>query len=168
MTRYETLDFESEEDFLEWLGVTANIIKAFEHRGYALYKLGRAPMMFTEIEMIMEFVQDGRAEDALEISTYYLPLPLVKDSRDTFLVRKAFEEMIRQLRGPYFLDLIHKPDNTVEVLGKHLVDTIRVEPPFLHLIVDVKFGRGEENTIEIPLAEAPYRIAKQLMMSLRG
>lgn len=160
--------FNNPKDLIEWIAVTHGIILAFEQRGYGLYKLGRGPMMFSDIEMILEFVQYGRAEDVLEIGYRYLPLPLLKDSTDHFQMRKAIGEMILQLRGPFFIDIGTNPDGTPKVLGKHLIDTVGVYPPFLHLGTDVKFAQiTTENTIVLHLSMAADVIKKQLMMSLR-
>lgn len=160
--------FKEPEELLEWIAVTHGIILAFEQRGYGLYKLGYGPMMFSDIEMIMEFVQFGRAEDVLEIGYRYLPLPLLKDSTDHFQMRKAIEEMIMQLRGPFFIDIGTNAEGKPEALGKHLIDTIGVYPPFLHLGTDVKFAQiTTENTIVLHLFVAADVIKKQLMMSLR-
>lgn len=157
-----------EADFMEWTHTTNDIIKAFADRGWALYELGQGPMMFTSVDMIMEFVKDGRAEDVLKVGINYLPLPLVQDSRDTFQVTKAVEEMGKQLRGPYFVNLATMDDESVIVLGQHLVDSIVVEPPFLNLVTDVRFGyKVDYNTIEIHLTEVAHTIHKQIMLALR-
>jgi hypothetical protein len=160
--------FKNPGEIIEWTLITHGIVKAFEDRGYGLYQLGKGPMMFTHIEMIMEFVQHGRAEEVLEIGFRYLPLPLIKDSKDTFQMGKAIEEMVNQLRGPYFIDVGTNAEGNAESLGKHLIDTVAVFPPGLHLSTDVRFGRvTTENTIVLHLAEAANVIRKQLMMSLR-
>lgn len=161
--------FKNPEDIIEWVMVTHNIIKAFEDRGYGLYPTGRGPMMFTSINMIMEFVQYGRAEDVLEIGIRHLPLPLLKDSKDTFQMGKAVEEMALQLRGPYFIDIGTNTDGRPEALGKYLIDSVAVYPPGLHLSTDVRFGQvATDNTIVLHLAEAANVIRRQLMMSLRS
>ena len=160
--------FNELEELIEWIAVTHGIILAFEQRGYGLYKLGRGPMMFSDIEMIMEFVQYGRAEDVLEIGYRYLPLPLLKNSTDHFQMRKAIDEMILQIRGPFFIDVGTSAEGKPEALGKHLIDTIGVYPPFLHLGTDIKFAQiTTENTIVLHLSNAAQIIKKQLMMSLR-
>jgi hypothetical protein len=161
-------EFKNPEDVIEWTLITHGIIKAFEDRGYGLYPLGKGPMMFTNIEMIMEFVQYGRVEEVLEVGIRHLPLPLIEDSKDTFQMSRAYEEMIHQLRGPYFVDIGINAEGRPEALGKYLIDTIAVFPPGLHLSVDVKFGQvTTDNTIVLHLAEAANVIRKQLMMSLR-
>jgi hypothetical protein len=160
--------FKNPEEIIEWTLTTHEVIKAFEDRGYGLYQLGRGPMMFTHIEMIMEFVQHGRAEEVLEVGMRYLPLPLIKDSKDTFQMSRAYEEMIHQLRGPYFVDIGTNAEGRPEVLGKYLVDTVAIFPPGLHLSVDIKFGQvTTDNTIVLHLVNAAHVIRKQLMMSLR-
>jgi hypothetical protein len=160
--------FNKPEELIEWIAVTHGVILAFAQRGYGLYKLGRGPMMFSDIEMIMEFVQYGRAEDVLEIGYRYLPLPLLEDSKDHFQMRKAYEEMILQLRGPFFIDIGTNSAGNPEALGKHLIDTIGVYPPFLHIGTDVKFAQiTSENTIVLHLSNAAQIIMKQVMMSLR-
>jgi hypothetical protein len=99
----------------------------------------------------------------------YMPLPLVEDSRDSFQVIKAIDEMVRQVRAPYFFNCKQEKDGSITVLSKHLIDSISVEPPFLELSVDVRFGPiMEENTIEIPLIDVAVVIRKQVMMALRG
>jgi hypothetical protein len=153
--------FKNPEEVIEWTIITHGIIKAFEARGYGLYPLGKGPMMFTDIMMIMEFVQYGRAEEVLEVGIRHLPLPLIKDSKDTFQMERAIEEMAGQLRGPYFIDV---GTNS----GKYLIDTVAVYPPGLHLSVDIKFGPvTTDNTIVLHLSNAANVIKKQLMMSLR-
>jgi hypothetical protein len=160
--------FNKPEELVEWIAVTHSIIKAFEQRGYGLYRLGRGPMMFSDIEMVMEFVQCGRAEEVLEVGYRYLPLPLLKDSKDHFQMRKAVDEMVRQLRLPYFIDIGVHSNGKPKVLGKHLIDTIGVYPPFLHIGTDVKFAQiTTENTIVLHLSNAAQIITKQVMMSLR-
>lgn len=160
--------FENTSELIEWVAVTNSVIKAFEQRGYGLYKLGRGPMMFSNIEMVMEFVQYGRTEDVLEIGYRYMLLPLLKDSRDTFQMSRAIEEMIHQLRGPYFVDIGTDTEGEPKVLGRHLIDTVGVYPPFLHLGTDVKFTQATtENTIVLHLSNAAQIIMKQVMMSLR-
>jgi hypothetical protein len=161
-------EFKNPEDVIEWTLVTHGIIKAFEVRGYGLYQLGKGAMMFTDVMMILEFVQCGRAEEVLEIGYRYLPLPLIGDSKDTFQMERAIEEMARQLRGPYFIDIGTNSDGNAEALGKYLIDTVAVYPPGLHLSVDIQFGQvTTDNTIVLHLAEAANVIRKQLMMSLR-
>jgi hypothetical protein len=160
--------FKKPEELIEWVAVTHGVILAFEQRGYGLYKLGRGPMMFSDIEMIMEFVQYGRTEDVLEIGYRYLPLPLLKDSKDHNQMRKAIEEMVKQIRGPFFIDVGTNSEGKPEMLGRHLIDTIGVYPPFLHLGTDVNFAQiTTENTIVLHLSSAADIIKKQLMMSLR-
>jgi hypothetical protein len=161
--------FKDPADIVEWVVITHGIIKAFEDRGYGLYRLGKGPMMFTDTVMIMEFVQYGRAEEVLEVGYRYLPLPLLKDSKDTFQMQKAIEEMVFQLRGPYFIDIGTNADGRPEALGKYLVDTVAVFSPGLHLHTDVRFGQvTTENTIVLHLSNAANVIRKQLMMSLRA
>lgn len=163
------MKFDNQIDYAEWIATTYGIIKAFEDRGYALYELGPGPVMFTSVDMISEFIQYGRAEDVLQVGTRHMLLPLVKDSKDTFQVLKAVDEMVRQVRLPYFFNCRKEPDGGIVVLGKHLVDSIAVEPPFLEISVDVRFGPVmEENTVEIPLVDAAVVIRKQVMMALRG
>ena len=158
------MKFDNENDYLEWIAITYGIIKAFELRGYGLYELGRGPVMFTSIEMIMEFVQYGRTEDVLKVGIRYLPLPLLKDSTDVLQMQKAIEEMARQLRGPFFTDILPEKNK----VHSHLIDSVVVEPPFLNLNTDVRFAQvTTENTIEIHLSEAARIIKRQLMMSLR-
>ncbi|MBE9509343.1 MAG: hypothetical protein IMY71_00570 [Bacteroidetes bacterium] len=83
-------------------------------------------------------------------------------------MKKAIEEMVMQLRGPYFVDVGTNSDGRPEALGKHLIDTIGVYPPFLHLGTDVKFAQvTTENTIVLHLSNAAQILRKQLMMSLR-
>jgi hypothetical protein len=160
--------FKNPEEIIEWTLITHGIIKAFEDRGYGLYPLGKGPMMFTNIEMIMEFVQYGRVEEVLEVGIRHLPLPLIEDSKDTFQMSRAYEEMIHQLRGPYFVDVGTNAEGRPEALGKYLIDTVAVYPPGLHLSVDIQFGQvTTDNTIVLHLAEAANVIRKQLMMSLR-
>jgi hypothetical protein len=161
-------EFKNPEEIIEWTLITHGIIKAFEARGYGLYPLGKGPMMFTDIMMIMEFVQYGRAEEVLEIGIRHLPLPLIKDSKNTFQMERAIEEMAGQLRGPYFIDIGTNADGNAEALGKYLIDTVAVYPPALHLSVDIKFGQvTTDNTIVLHLINAANVIRKQLMMSLR-
>jgi hypothetical protein len=155
---------------MERIVITHGIIKSFEHRGYGLYRLGRGPMLFTNIHMVMEFVQYGRTEDILEVGMRYLPLPLIKDSSDAFQMGRAIEEMVLQLRGPYFLNLQSLSDGSIKTLGRHLIDTVVIEPPFMQLVTDPKFTGGEmsENVIEIPLHDASRTIRQQVMLSLRA
>lgn len=160
--------FDDPASMIEWIAITHGVIKACESRGYGLYKLGRGPMMFTDIVMVMEFVQYGRTEEVLEVGYRYLPLPLIEDSKDTFQMQRAIEEMALQLRGPYFIDVGINSDGNPEALGKHLVDTIAVFPPGLHLHTDVRFSQvTTENTIVLHLSNAAHILKKQLMMSLR-
>ena len=161
--------FENEVDFSEWITTTHGVIKAFEDRGYALYELGPGPVMFTTSDMIGEFIQFGRAEDVLQVGIRYMVLPLVELHSDTMQVMKAVEEMVRQMRAPYFFNCKMGIDGRVEVLNKHLIDSVAIEPPFLELSTDVRFAQVmTENTIEIPLAEAATVIGNQVMMALRG
>lgn len=161
-------EFKNASEIIEWTLVTHSIIKAFEYRGYGLYPLGKGPMMFADVEMIMEFVQYGRAEEVLEVGIRHLPLPLLKNSSDTFQMKKAIKEMVMQLRGPYFIDVGINSDGNPEALGKHLIDTVGVYPPFLHLGTDVRFGQvTTENTIVLHLSNAAGILKKQLMLCLR-
>ncbi|MCK4794812.1 MAG: hypothetical protein KAV87_64380 [Desulfobacteraceae bacterium] len=163
------MKFDNEADYGEWIATTYGIIKAFEDRGYALYELGPGPVIFTDIQMIGEFVQFGRTEDVLQVGVRYMVLPLVELHSDPMQVMQAVAEMVRQVRAPYFFNCKQESDLSVVVLGKHLIDSISVEPPFLDLSVDVRFGPVmEENTIELPLADAAIVIRKQVMMALRG
>jgi hypothetical protein len=163
------MKFNSEADYAEWISTTHGIIKAFEDRGYALYELGPGPVIFTDIQMIGEFVQFGRAEDVLQVGVRYMVLPLVELHSDTMQVMRAVGEMVKQVRAPYFFNCKQETDGSVVVLGKHLIDSISVEPPFLEMSVDVRFGPVmEENTIELPLADAALVVRKQVMMALRG
>ena len=161
--------FKNEVDFAEWISITHGIVKAFESRGYALYKLGPGPILFSSTAMIEEFVSFGRAEDVLELGIRYMLLPLVQDSKDMFQVMKCIEEMIKQVRAPYFFSCKQGEDGGVEIPSKHLIDSIAVEPPFLEISTDVRFAQvTTDNTIEIPLADAAIVIRKQVMMALRG
>ena len=163
------MKFTNETDYTEWITVTYGIIKAFEDRGYALYELGPGPVMFTTSAMIGEFVQYGRAEDVLQVGVRYMVLPLVQDSKDMFQIMMAVDEMTKQMRAPYFFNCKQDPDGGVEVLSKHLIDSIAIEPPFLEVSTDIRFAQvTTENTIEIPLADAATVIRNQVMMALRG
>lgn len=163
------MKFDNETDLAEWIATTYGVIKAFEDRGYALYELGVGPMMFGSAAMIEEFIQFGRAEDVLQVGKRHMLLPLVNDSKDPFQVFKAVDEMARQVRAPYFFNCRKEPDGGVVVLGKHLIDSVAVEPPFLEMSCDVRFGPVmQENTVEIPLVDAHIIIRKQVMMALRG
>jgi hypothetical protein len=166
--RISEMEFDSESDYAEWIGVTYGIIKAFEDRGWALYELGPGPVMFNDIRMIDEFIQYGRAEDVLKVGIRYMILPLVRDSKDPFQIHKAVEEVTRQVRAPYFFNCKQDTDGGVEVLSRHLIDSVAVEPPFLEMSVDVRFGPVmEENTVEIPLGDAATVVRKQIMLALR-
>lgn len=163
------MKFDNEADYAEWIGTTCGIIKAFEDRGYALYELGPGPVIFTDIQMIGEFVQFGRAEDVLQMGVRYMVLPLVELHSDPMQVMRAVGEMVKQVRAPYFFNCKRETDGSVVVLGKHLIDSVSVEPPFLDLSVDVRFGPVmKENTIEIPLVDAAIVIRRQVMMALRS
>lgn len=163
------MKFTNEVDYVEWIATTYGIIRAFEDRGYALYELGPGPIMFGSVAMIEEFIQFGRAEEVLNVGMRHMLLPLVKNSEDSFQVMKAVDEMVKQVRAPYFFNCKQGTDGSVEVLSRHLIDSVAVEPPFLEMSVDVRFGPVmEENTIEIPLVDAPLVIKKQVMMALRG
>ena len=160
--------FSNPGEIFEWTLITHEIIKAFEDRGYGLYQLGKGPMNFTSITMIMEFVQFGRAEEVLELGFRYLPLPLLEDSTDAFQMGKAIGEMTAQLRGPFFTNCLINKDGVPEKVSSHLIDSISVESPFLNLHCDVRFCQvTTENMIEIHLSKAAAVIRKQLMMSLR-
>jgi hypothetical protein len=161
--------FENPVDVLEWIAITYEIIKAFEDRGYGLYKIGKGPTIFTSIEMLMEFVQYGRERDTLEIGYRHIPLPLVEDSADHILVGRAIKEMTSQLRGPFFSNLKTNADGSVEMISNHLIDSVTVKSPFLELSTDIRFFEGyQENTIILPLVNAAHTIRQQLMMSFRG
>ena len=163
------MEFKSETDYAEWIATTHGIVKAFERRGYALYELGPGTMLFTTSDMIGEFVQFGRAEDVLQVGIRHMVLPLVKESKDMFQVMKAIEEMVKQMRAPYFFNCKMDTDSGVEVTSKHLIDSVAIEPPFLEVSCDMRFAEGiQENTIEIPLADAATVIENQVMMALRG
>jgi hypothetical protein len=163
------MKFDNKADYAEWIATTYGVIKAFEDRGYALYELGAGPMMFSGTAMIEEFIQYGRAEDVLRVGIRHMLLPLVNDPKDPFQVLKAVDEMVRQVRSPYFFNCRKDPDGGIVVLGKHLIDSVAVEPPFLEMSCDVRFGPVmKENTVEIPLVDAPVIIRKQVMMALRG
>jgi hypothetical protein len=163
------MKFDNETDYTEWIVTTYGIIKAFEDRGYALYELGPGPVMFTGVGMIEEFIQYGRTEDVLQVGIRYMLLPLVELHSDPRQVMKAIEEMVRQVRAPYFFNCKQDEDGGVEVLSKHLIDSIAVEPPFLEMSTDVRFGQvTNENTVEIPLADAATVVRNQIMMALRG
>jgi hypothetical protein len=164
----EKTPFMNSAEVVEWTLVTHGLIVAFEQRGYGLYKLGRGPMMFSGIEMIMEFVGYGRAEEVLEVNWRYLPLPLIKDSKDTFQMQKAIEEMVYQLRGPFFTNILVDKEGEPAKTRSHLIDSISVEPPFLNLYCDIRFCQmTTENTIEIHLSGAAEVIRRQFSMSLR-
>ena len=163
------MKFDNPIDAQEWAAVTNGIIKAFEGRGYGIYELGPGAMMFSSAAMIEEFIQFGRAEDVLEVGMRYMLLPLVKDSKDSFQVFRAVDEMIKQVRAPYFFNCKQSADKSVEVLSKHLIDSIAIEPPFLEMSADVRFGPVmQENTVEIPLADAATVVKNQVMLALRG
>lgn len=158
----------TEADLFEWILVTNGIIHAFETRGWALYPVGKGPMMFSCTSQVMEIVSFGREGDAMEIGVRYMLLPLIEDSKDTFQMQKAIEEVCRRLGGPYYADLEDSKDGT-EILGRHLIDSTSVEPPNLELHLDVKFQQVmTENTVMLPLATAANTICKQMLMSLRG
>ena len=163
------MEFNSEVDYAEWITTTYGIVKAFEDRGYALYELGPGPVMFTGVQMIEEFIQFGRTEDVLQVGIRYMLLPLVELHSDPMQVMRAIAEMVRQVRAPYFFNCRQNEDGGVEILSKHLIDSVAVEPPFLDLSVDVRFGPiTEGNTIEIPLVDTATVIRNQVMMALRG
>ena len=162
------MKFNTEADTHECIIVTHGIIQAFEDRGWALYGLGPAPMMFTDMNMVMEFVQYGREGNVLEDGIRYLPLPLLKDSTDRYQMARAIDEMVKQLRGPYFLDLQTESDGSITCLGKHLIDAVMLDSPFLNVITDVRFSQTtRENIIELDLATAAYTIRRQVMLAFR-
>jgi len=160
--------FDNMGELYEYIGITHGVIQAFEKRGWGLYYVGRGPMMFATASQVMEIVSWGRTEDVLEIGGRYIPLPLIEDSKDTFQMMRAVEEMVRQIRGPYYVEL--KMDGEeIEIVSRHLIDSISLEPPFLDLHCDVRFQQvTTENTIELHLAQAADKICVQVLMSLRG
>ena len=156
------------DNAMEQVFVTNAVIKAFERRGWGLYPVGRGPVMFTSVEMVMEVVSFGREEEMLESGMRYMLLPLLKDSTDRWQMCRAIEAMAIELRMPYFVNLKSTKDG-VEVLGRHLIDTVEIDSPFLNFHTDTRFQQvTTDNTIEVHLAGAVTTILKQVTMAFRA
>lgn len=165
------MKFDNEVDYAEWIATTYGIIKAFEDRGYALYAIGSAEApAFITLDLISNLIAFGPTEDVLDIDLRYVPLPLVaKEQRnDPVVVRTAIDLMVHNMRGPYFVDLQTDPeDGSVTPKGSHLVDSLLIDPPYLYLVIDSRFGSGKAGSIELHLATAAHKVRSQLMLALR-
>jgi hypothetical protein len=167
------MNFDNEADFSEWIVITHGIIKAFEDRGYALYSVGTsdAPAFIGSKDLLGELVSFGPTTDVLEPGFRFIPLPLVAKGQrsDPVAVFAAVDLMIHSMRGPYFIDLqTDEKDGSVTPIGSHLVDSLLIEPPFLYLVIDSRFGSGRTGSIELHLATAAHKIRGQLMLALRA
>ena len=165
------MKFDNEADFSEWIAVTYGIIKAFEDRGYALYAIGASNSMtfIGSKEQLGEVISFGPEEHVLEPGIRFVPLPLVDKGQrsDPKAVFAAADLMVHNLRGPYFIDLQTEKDGSVTPIGTHLVDSVHVEPPYLYMVLDSRFGSGKAGSIELHLADAAFKIRSQLMLALR-
>ena len=154
-------------DVMEQTFVTNAIIKAFEHRGWGLYSVGRGPVMFTSLEMVMEVVSFGREEKMLDTGMRYMLLPLLKDSADKYQMARAVEQLAVELRGPYFVNM-KATEEGVEILSRHLIDTVEIEPPFLNFHTDTRFAQvTADTTVEVHLSGAVQAVLKQVTLALR-
>ena len=150
--------------------ITYDIICAFQDRGYSLFSVGLTTSVVPlSPQLLDDIITFGPEEKVLDAGIRYIPLPLVdKDQRqDPKAIRAAAEEMARQMRGPYFVDLKTNDDNSVEPVGIYLVDSLLVQAPCLYLVIDSRFGSGAKGSIELPVAVAAWKIRKQLMLALR-
>jgi len=164
------MKFDNEADYAEWIATTHGIIEAFKARGYALYVIGAADSVaFMGPDLLNNVISFGPTEDVLELGLRYIPLPLVnKEQRDNpAAVMAAVNQMIFNIRGPFFLDLQTMDDGNIEARGAHLIDSIFIEPPFLYMVIDSRFGSGKEGSIELHLSEAAHKISRQVQLALR-
>jgi len=167
------MKLDNEADYLEWIATTHGIIKAFEHRGYALYLYATAdscmPMM--SLDQLDDLISFGPVDDVLELGIRYIPLPLVAEEQRSIpkAVRAAAGKMAEEGRGPFFIDLLTSTkDNSVTPIGIYLVDSLYIEAPYLYLVIDSRFGNGMKGSIELPLATASDIIVAQMQMALRS
>ena len=159
----------STEEMLEFGLVSTSIVKAFESRGYALYLVSSGgPVLFSDQYQVAEFVAAGREKLMLDLGMRYMVLPLV-DKDDEFLaIMQAVEVMVQQIRAPYFFNLKRTEKGGVEVMGRHVVDSVVIVSPNLELTVDPRFSNPSGNIIELPLLTASHIIQKQMLLCLRG
>jgi hypothetical protein len=167
-------EFENSTDYAEYLAVCAGIIQAFEERLYALYLLGKFdPSEITmTLDLLREYITFGPERAQLDIGALYILLPRVvdKQAKDPDAVMGAVNEMMKNLRGPFFVDLKTNEDNSVIAQGSYLVDAVALNPPNLDLILDPRMGSGCPKgncNISLPLPCADSIIRKQLMKAFR-
>ena len=163
------MKFDNEVDYMEWITTTHGVIKAFEHRGYALYLISQGDSVpFITLELLRDVISFGPTEDVLDINMRYIPLPLVDPSQrsNPDAVMAAAYQMAERGRGPFFVDLQTNSDGSVSPIGRYLVDSVYVEPPHLYLVIDSRFG-GTKGSIELHLGIAADTICKQLTLALR-
>lgn len=166
------MKFDNEVDYAEWIAVTYDIVEAFKDRGYALYVIGASGSMtfLGSREQLGDIISFGPEEQVLEPGIRFVPLPLVNEGQrsDPKAVFAAADLMIHNMRGPYFIDLqTDETDESVTPIGTHLVDSVFVEPPYLYMVLDSRFGSGKAGSIELHLANAAFKIRSQLMLALR-
>lgn len=166
------MKFNNEADFTEWIVTTHGVIKAFQDRGYSLYSIGAADSaaFIGSKDVLRELIAFGPTEDVLDMDIRYIPLPMVAEEQrsDPAAVFAAVDCMVHNMRGPYFVDLQTDPkDGSVTPKGSHLVDSLLIDPPYLYLVIDSRFGSGRAGSIELHLATATHKIMSQLMLALR-
>lgn len=146
------------------------VLRAFEHRGWALYSLGTGgPILFQEQAQVDEFIQFGREKLMMDMNIRYLVLPLVDLDADPRAIMQCMAEIAQQVRGPCYFDMVREADGGIVCAGKYLIDSIMLTDSGLELTVDIgdkDFRQG--NTIVIPVGQAPDVVRKQVMLALRG
>lgn len=164
--------FMNEKDYVEWIGVSQEIIHAFKHRGYSLYLLGQGNSILplNSMDLLDDIIGFGPESDVLEIGFRYVVLPLVHEDQmmNPSAVKAAAMESIGAMRGPYFIDLETDEHAYAVPKGAYLIDSIEMQPPFLYMVIDSRFGSQKTGSIELPLATAAHTIQRQLMLSLRA
>ena len=152
-----------------------DIITSFEYRGWGLYECLDGDTSFDSLADIKNIVTLGRAKTSLKYDVHYILLPLSENDADWSIVRNLIFTLREQGRGPYFVEIEEGYDGNdkwVRPVGSFLIDSIVIEPPILHLIIDRRLSNVQDgfkavgDDIEIHFADL-YKIRKQLMMSLR-
>jgi len=165
----------NEIDVVEEQVFKLDIITSFEYRGWALYKC-EYTCSIENVENIKDIVSSGRAKDDIEYDVPYVLLPLVDNDADWQIIHKLTNEILLEGRGPYFIDLLEGEDEKgkwIETVGIYLIDSIVINPPFIHLVIDRRMSftktsdRKLGDGIELHITEL-YKIRKQLMVAIRG
>lgn len=169
---------EDDIEIIEEITVCYDIITSFETRGWALYQYPANIETFSiqNLQSIVEFSGRVKSTEILNTNGCYFLLPLIEKDTNFELIKKLLEKIIKEGRGPYYIDLeehLSDEGRWPDPIGRFWIDHIIYEPPELQLIFDRRLSNRKDgapivngSAISIGFWEL-HKIRKQLMMCTR-